>query len=90
MAFKGALFLSKSAAAKAAIMKYGSYLLATKGIAATVSTGMTVATAAGYFVVIKSIPENSIKGFSQIINGMSKGSIADFMDGVYTPVRDKK
>lgn len=51
MAFKGALFLSKSAAAKAAIMKYGSYLLATKGIAATVSTGMTVATAAGYFVV---------------------------------------
>lgn len=83
MAFKGALFLSKSAAAKAAIMKYGSYLLATKGIAATVSTGMTVATAAGYFVVIKSIPENSAKGFSQIINGMSKGSIADFMDGVY-------
>lgn len=53
MAFKGALFLSKSAAAKAAIMKYGSYLLATKGIAATVSTGMTVATAAGYFVVKK-------------------------------------
>ena len=83
IAFKGALFLSKSAAAKAAIMKYGSYILATKGIAATVATGMTVATAAGSFVVIKSIPENSIKGFSQIINGMSKGSIADFMDGVY-------
>lgn len=83
IACKGALFLSKSAAVKAAIVKYGSYLLATKGVAATVSAGMTVATAAGYFVVIKSVPERSVKGFSQIINGMSKGSFADFIDGVY-------
>ena len=44
---KGAIFLSKSAAVKAAILKYGSYMVVTKGIAATVSAGMTVATAAG-------------------------------------------
>ena len=80
---KGAIFLSKSAAVKAAILKYGSYMVVTKGIAATVSAGMTVATAAGYFVVVKSIPTNSVKGFTQIINGMSQRSstnslISDF------------
>lgn len=80
---KGAIFLSKSAAVKTAIVKYGTYILATKTIAETVSVGMTVATAAGYFVVIKSIPTNSVKGFTQIINGMSEGSVADFMDGLY-------
>ena len=80
---KGAIFLSKSAAVKAAILKYGSYMVVTKGIAATVSAGMTVATAAGYFVVVKSIPTNSVKGFTQIINGMSQRSVADFMDGIY-------
>lgn len=57
---KGAIFLSKSAAVKAAIVKYGT----TKTIAETVSVGMTVATAPGYFVVIKSIPTNSVKGFT--------------------------
>lgn len=80
---KGAIFLSKSAAVKAAIVKCGSYMLATKGLVATVSVGMKVATVAGYFVVIKSIPTNSVKGFTQIINGMSEGSMADFMDGIY-------
>ena len=83
MALKGVLVLAKSAAVKAAIVKYGGYVIATKGIAATVSAGMTVATAVGCFSVIKSIPKNSVEGFSQIINGMSEGSIADFMDGVY-------
>ena len=80
---KGAIFLSKSAAVKAAIVKYGTYILATKTMAETISAGMTIATAAGYFVVIKDIPTNSVKGFTQIINGMSEGSVADFMDGLY-------
>lgn len=83
MAFKGAIFLAKSAAVKGVVMKYGAYVLTTKGIAATASAGLTVATAAGYFVTIKSIPERSMKGFTQIINGLSNGSAADFMDGLY-------
>ena len=83
MAFKGAIFLAKSAAVKGAVMKYGAYALATKGVAATATAGLTVATAAGYFVTIKSIPERSMKGFTQIINGLSNSSPADFMDGLY-------
>lgn len=83
MAFKGAVFLAKSAAVKGAVMKYGAYALTTKGVVATASASITVATAAGYFVTIKSIPERSMKGFTQIINGLSNGSPADFMDGLF-------
>lgn len=83
MAVKGAIFLSKSAAVKAAIVKYGSYLLMSKGIATTVSAGLAISTAAGYFTTAKSLPENTKKGFTQIINGIAEGSIADFLDGVY-------
>ena len=83
MAIKGAIFLAKSSAVKAAVLKYGSYLIATKGIGATLAAGTTIATAAGYFVTIKSIPEKSYKGFTQLINAMSEGSYADFLDGVY-------
>lgn len=83
MAFKGAIFLAKSAAVKSVILKYGAYAIATKGVVATASAGLTIATAAGYFVTIKSIPERSIQGFTQIINGLSKSSPADFMDGLY-------
>jgi hypothetical protein len=83
MAFKGAIFLSKSAAVKGAIMKYGAYVVSTHGVAATASAGLTVATAAGYFVTIKSIPKNAMNGFTQVTNGLSKGSPADFMDGLY-------
>jgi len=87
MAFKGALFLAKSAAVKGAVLKYGSYMLATKGVVATASAGLTVATAAGVFVTVKSIPERTMKGFTQIVNGMSNGSSADFMDGLYQLAR---
>ena len=83
MAAKGALFLAKSAAVKGAVMKYGAYILATKSAAEIATAGLTIATAAGYFVAIKSIPERSVKGFTQVINGMSNGSAADFMDGLY-------
>lgn len=83
MAFKGAIFLMKSATVKAAVMKYGAYALTTKGVVATASAGLTVATAAGYFVTIKSIPERSMKGFTQVVNGLSNSSPADFMDGLY-------
>lgn len=83
MAIKGAIFLSKSIAVKGTLVKFGAYMLTTKGVAATASAGLAVATAAGYFVAIKSIPENSIKGFTQIVNGLSKGSTAEFMDGLY-------
>lgn len=83
MAFKGAMFLSKSVAVKGAIMKYGAYILTTKGVVATASAGLTVATAAGYLVTIKSIPERSMKGFTQVVNGLSNSSPADFMDGLY-------
>lgn len=87
MALKGALFLMKSGAVKAAIMKYGAYMVATKGVVATATATATFATAAGVFVTIKSIPVNSVKGFRQIINGVSEGSVADFMDGLYQLAR---
>lgn len=80
---KGIIVISKSAALKAALVKFGTYALATKGVAAAVAVGATVATSAGYFVMISSIPKNSVEGFVQIINGVSNNSRADFFDGVY-------
>ena len=80
---KGALFLAKSAAVKTALAKYGAYMVTTYGIGATVATAATVSTAAGVFVVAKSIPQNASDGFILIVRSFKDGSPTDFCEGLY-------
>ena len=87
MILKGIFVLAKSHATYAAIAKYGTYMLTTKGIAATASVGITVAGGVGLASTVKSLPSKIEKGLNQVFNGISNGSAADFMDGLFRLAR---
>ena len=80
---KGVLLMSKSQAAQVALLK----LLSAKGIATTVSTGITVAGLVGVASTGKSFPSKTEKGLTQVFNGIRQGSAADFMDGLFRLAR---
>lgn len=56
-------------------------MVTTHGIGATVATAATVSTAAGVFVVAKSIPQNASDGFILIVRSFKDGSPTDFCEG---------
>lgn len=60
---KGAMFLAKSGAIKAAVIKYGAYLISSKGIAATAVIAAKTATAAGVVAIVCDTTHHSIDGF---------------------------
>lgn len=82
-ALKGALFLSKSAAAKALLVKASSLIAGGASVASVVSSGLVVCTVAGYCVTIKNMPKKTADGYIKITNGIANGCFSDFIDGLY-------
>lgn len=82
-AAKGALFLSKSAAAKALLVKASSLIAGGASIASVVSSGLVVCTVAGYCVTVKNMSQKTADGYIKITNGIANGSFSDFVDGLY-------
>lgn len=87
---KGALFLSKSAALKGALVKLGSYAIAHAGTASITttavslaSTGLMACTAAGYYVTVKNMSKRAMEGCQSVIEGLTQGDFTQFCDGLY-------
>lgn len=79
---KGVLFAAKSGAIKAAVVKYGAYLISSKGIAATVAIAAKAATVTGVVAVVSDTANNTKHGFEKIKDGFLEGSPAKVMDGL--------
>lgn len=79
---KGVIFIAKSAALKAAVVKYGGYLLTTKGIAATVATASTVAGVAGIVAIADDTAKHTVTGFEKMRDGILEESPSKFFDGL--------
>jgi len=90
MCIKGALFLSKSAALKGALVKIGTYTIAhagTTSLTATAvslaSTGALACTAAGYYVTVRNMSKRAMEGSQSVIEGLAQGNYTQFCDGLY-------
>lgn len=79
---KGAMFLAKSGAIKAAVIKYGAYLISSKGIAATAVIAAKTATAAGVVAIVCDTTHHSIDGFNKMRDGIIEGDFSKFIEGL--------
>lgn len=79
---KGAIFLSKSAAVKAFIVKNGALIVGKLGVEGTITAAATTAAITGTAIGIASIPKNTKDGFNKMIKGMGNSSAADFFEGL--------
>lgn len=83
-AVKGALFLSKSAAAKALLVKAGSLIFSGAAtVASAASSVLVVCTVAGYGVTVKNMSKRTVDGYTRIVKGIVDGNFSDFVDGLY-------
>lgn len=80
---KGAVFLSKTAAVKTFVAKYGAYIVGKLGVDGTLAVAVGASTITGAAIAIASIPHNTKVGFDKIITGITNRSAADFFDGLY-------
>ncbi len=79
---KGAIFLSKSAAVIAFIVKNGALIIGKLGVDGTITAAATTAAITGTAIGIASIPKNTKEGFNKMIKGMGSRSAADFFEGL--------
>lgn len=79
---KGAVFIAKSTALKAAVIKYGGYLLTTKGIAATAAIATTVTSVAGVVAIANNAGKHTVIGFEKMRDGILEESPSKFLDGL--------
>lgn len=91
---KGAAFLLKTHAAHAALIKGGTYMLSTQGIAATATAATTVCASAGIYACVDSTIHHSVVGFSKLRTGIENNSPSQILEALlelkraYTSVDD--
>ncbi len=79
---KGVIFAAKTGAIKAAVVKYGAYLISSKGVAATVAIATKAATVAGVVAVVSDATQNTRRGFEKMKDGFLEESPSKVMDGL--------
>ncbi len=82
-AVKGALFLSKTAAAKALLVKAITAISSGVSVASVASSGVLVCTVVGYCETVRTVPKRISEGCTQIVKGIVDKNFVDFTDGLY-------
>ena len=86
-AAKGALFLSKTGAAKMLLIKLGTLVSSGASVTTVASSGLLACTAAGYYVTVRNMSKRVVEGYSKVANGLANGNFTDFTDGLYQLAR---